>query len=541
MNFMNANIMNGIQNFVIALIVLLVGWIIAKIIAGVIEKALGKSNIDEKLFSRFRKSDKPLNTNKIIAKVVYYILLVIVFILFFNVLNLNMIANPLSELISTFFSFIPAVLKAALILLLAWAVASLVQWLIVTGGRKINLNRLFKKLKITASEENGNNFLFTVGRVAFYVILLLFIPGVLAALDIEGVAQPFSGLIATILAFIPKLLAAVMIFAIGWFIAKLIKNIVVNLLLALGSEGLVVKLKLQKVFEGTSLAAFVGNLLFIIIMIPVTIAALQQLELAAITEPAVSMLNEIMNMIPNILIAVALVLVGIWLGRLIGRFVEDFLQRIGFDRLSNKLQIGNHSSQLTPSGVVGYIVQVLIVFFLAVQALYLIKLDFLVDIAAGITAYLPNVLAAVLILVVALILANIVDKVLTNVLTGPASNLLATFAKYTILVLAVFMALTQLGIATEIVTSAFILILGGLALAFGLAFGLGGKDFARKYLTKFDKTIEETKVDKTKNPQKNENINPNQEPNSNPNPNPTEFNTNTGLNNKEIGEDFRDF
>lgn len=537
MNFMNdyfsASFMNGLQNFFIALIVLLVGWLIAKAIAGAIEKALEKTNMDEKLFSRFRTSDKPINTNKIIAKVIYYILLIIVFILFFNLLNLNMIANPLSDLISTFFSFIPAVLKAALILLLAWVVASLVQWLIVTGGKKINVKQFFMRLKISSSEEEADNFLNTVGKVAFYLILLLFIPGVLAALDIEGVAQPFSGLIATILAFIPKLLAAVIIFAIGWFIAKLLKSIVVNLLLALGSEGLVVKLKLQKIFEGTSLAAFVGNLLFIIVMIPVTVAALQQLELAAITEPAVSMLNEIMNMIPNILIAVALVLVGVWLGRLIGRFVEDFLQRMGFDRLSNKMQIGNTSSQLTPSGVVGYIVQVLIVFFLAVQALYLIKLDFLVDIAAGITAYLPNVLAAVLILVVALILANIVDKVLSNVLTGPASNLLAAFAKYTILVLAVFMALTQLGIATEIVSSAFILILGGLALAFGLAFGLGGKDFARKYLTKFDKTIEDTKVDKTKmNLDKND---------IHANPNPSEFNTNTSLNNKEIGDDFRDF
>ena len=61
-------------------------------------------------------------------------------------------------------------------------------------------------------------------------------------------------------------------------------------------------------------------------------------------------------------------------------------------------------------------------------------------------------------------------------------------------VLAVFMALTQLGIATSIVSSAFILILGGLALAFGLAFGLGGKEFARKNLEKFDQTIEETKM-----------------------------------------------
>ncbi|WP_404453789.1 mechanosensitive ion channel [Virgibacillus necropolis] len=508
MNFMNdyfsASFINGLQNFVIALIVLLIGWLIAKGIAGAIEKALGKTNLDEKVFGRFRSSDKPINSNKIIGKVVYYILLIIVFILFFNLLNLNMIANPLSDLISTFFSFIPAVLKAALILLLAWVIASLVQWLIVTGGKKVNAHQLFTKFKISNDEEEAGNFLNTIGKIAFYFILLMFIPGVLDALSIEGVAEPFSGLVATILAFIPKLVAAVLIFVVGWFVAKIIKDIVVNLLLTLGSEGLIVKLKLQKVFEGTSFASFVGNLLFVIIMIPITISALEQLELAAITEPAVAMLNDIMNMLPNILIAIALILVGIWLGRLIGGFVENFLERMGFDHLSNKMQIGNKTSKKTPSAVVGYIVQVLIVFFLAVQALNLIKLDFLVDIASGITAYLPNVLAAVLILVVALVIANIVEKVLANILSGPASNILTSFAKYTILVLAVFMALSQLGIATEIVSSAFILILGGLALAFGLAFGLGGKEFASKYLSKFDKTIEETKVDKSKTNNNNE-------------------------------------
>ncbi|WP_172840478.1 mechanosensitive ion channel [Virgibacillus phasianinus] len=501
MNLMNdyfsTNFMVGLQSFVIALIVLIVGWFIAKLIAGAVEKALKKADLDDKVFNRFRSenNEKPINAHKIIGKVVYYILLIIVFILFFNLLNLDMIANPLSDLISSFFSFIPAVLTAALILLLAWVIASVVRWLIVTVGSKANIQRFFTKLKVASNDEEAEHFLETIGKVAFYLILLMFIPGVLKALSIEGVAEPFSGLLATILAFVPKLIAAIIIFAVGWFVAKIIKDIVVNLLLAVGSEGIVVKLKLQKIFEGSSLASFVGNLLFIIIMIPVTVSALQQLELAAITNPLVSMLNDVTNMLPNILIAIALILVGIWLGKFIGGFVESFLQRMGFDRLSDKLQIGNKSSKLTPSGVVGYIVQVLIVFFLAVQALNLIKLDFLVDIAAAITAYLPNVLAAVLILGIAVILANIVAKILSNVLSGSASGILTVFAKYTIIVLAVFMALTQLGIATEIVTSAFILILGGFALAFGLAFGLGGTDFARKHLSKFDKTIEETKID----------------------------------------------
>lgn len=500
-DYFSMDMRTGLINLGVALIILLVGWVIAKLIGNLVESSLRKTNLDEKFFTKFMTIEKPIDSNKIIGKVIYILLLVITVMLFFNQLNLSVLANPISDLITTFFSFIPAVIKAAIILLFAWIIASVVQWLIVKGTEKIKIQDLLSKLKLANTPEDVHKFMNTLGKVAFYLILLIFIPGVLDALNIAGVAEPFSAIVATILAFIPKLIAAALIFVIGFFIAKIIKNIIVNLLDAVGTDKLVTKLKLRHLFEKNSLASIVGTFVFIVIMIPITIAALEKLELVGITQPAIAMLNDIMIMIPNVLIAIALVLLGIWLGQLIGGIVRDFLGRLGFDRISSKMQVGNtdpSQMKMAPSSIVGYIVQILIVFFLTVQALYVVKLDFLVTIASGITAYLPHILAAVLILGIALIIANIVEKILVNVLSGPVAGALAGFVKYTIIVLSIFMALTQLGIATTIVNAAFILILSGLALAFGLAFGFGGKDFAAKYLQKFDKTIEETEVKENK-------------------------------------------
>ncbi|HLR53941.1 MAG TPA: mechanosensitive ion channel [Pseudogracilibacillus sp.] len=495
--YFSSSLLQSIQTFVVAIIVLLIGWLIAKIIANGIEKGLRKTGITEKFFSKFSTSEsKPdIDSSKIIAKVIYYILMVIVFIIFFNLLNLQIIAGPLADLISTFFDFIPAVLKAALILLVAFMVAYIAQWAIVTIGKKTGLGKLFVKLKVADTIEKAEEYVSTVAKVVFYVILLPAIPGVLNALGVTGIAEPFSSLLDKFIIFIPDLIYAAIVFAVGWFIAKIVKSIITNLLQTLGSEKLVEKLNLKTLFEGTSLASVVGNIVFVLIIIPVSISALEILDLAGITDPAISMLNQVMDMIPSIIIAVLLILLGIWLGKFLGTFVTDLLTRVGFNNISSNMKLGNKevsSDKMTPSALVGYVVQVLIVFFLAIQALNLIKLDFLVDIASSVTAYLPNVLAAVLIIGIALILGNIVEKVVTNILSGPAVRLLAAFAKYAILVLAGFMALTQLGIATSIVASAFTLILGGLALAFGLAFGLGGKEFAQKYLKKADEAIEQT-------------------------------------------------
>lgn len=508
--YISSSFMNSLMNFLIALVVLIVGWIIAKAIGKAVEKALSKTNWDEKLFQRFQPSadrkspedDKKWNTNEIIGKVVYYFLLLIVIILFLNMLNLSILAGPLSNLVSTLLAVIPAILKAALLLAVAWIIATVVQWLITDGSRRLNLTKFFHKIRLAKSEEDVQHYMQTIGKVAFYLILLLFLPAILNALNISGIAEPFTGLLNAMLAFIPNLIAAIVIFAVGWFVAKVTKSIVTNLMQSLGSERLVSRLRLTKVFEGTSLASVTGNLIFILILIPVTIAALEQLQLRGITEPAIGMLNKAFSMIPNLLVASFLILAGVWLGKLIGGFVSSFLSNLGFNRITEQMDMKERSvsDKLSPARLVGYIVQVLIVFFMTIQALHVLELNFLVSIAGAITAYLPMVLAAVLTLGVALILANITEKILKNVLTGPASRTLALFAKVAILTVAVFMALTQLGIAPSIVNAAFILILGGLSLAFGLAFGLGGKDFAAKYLRKFDQTISSTSIREDENP-----------------------------------------
>ena len=64
----------------------------------------------------------------------------------------------------------------------------------------------------------------------------------------------------------------------------------------------------------------------------------------------------------------------------------------------------------------------------------------------------------------------------------PHKQLLALVARIGIIVLALFMALTQMGLADSIITLAFGMPLLGVALAIGLAFGLGGRETAAKQL-----------------------------------------------------------
>src|SRR5690606_6883775 len=289
----------------------------------------------------------------------------------------------------------------------------------------------------------------------------------------------------------------------GYIVAKIIRELVTGLLKSVGTEKFAQRLGLKNLLGDTSLSSVIGTIVFVLIMIPIVISALDQLDIRAITAPAIAMLNDIMTMIPNIVIALLLIAASVWLGKWIRQIVASLLQRVGFDSMTRNIAIGNWqpgTGGMKLSELVGYIAQVLIIFLLTIEALNIVKLDFLVVMLTAITAYIPSVLAAVIILAIGLIIANIVEKILSNILTGPSFKIITSVAKYAIIALAIFMALDQLGVAATIVNSAFILILGGLALAFGLSFGLGGKEFAKNYLAKLDKTIEQTEVDTTKKP-----------------------------------------
>jgi hypothetical protein len=102
--------------------------------------------------------------------------------------------------------------------------------------------------------------------------------------------------------------------------------------------------------------------------------------------------------------------------------------------------------------------------------------------------WLPNVVVALVVLVV----GGLAARALSNVVRGAASeaglsnsDFLAKAAAVVVWAFALVVAVNQLGIATELVNTLFMAVVGALALGTGLAFGLGGRDTAGEILRKW--------------------------------------------------------
>jgi len=192
---------------------------------------------------------------------------------------------------------------------------------------------------------------------------------------------------------------------------------------------------------------------------------------------------QIVEFIPALLGALVILLAGYLLAKLIEKGVLRILRRLGLNQLLEKggvMQAVEHSgTHLDPARVISQLVFWFIMFAVILLAGNALGLESLANVFSELVSYIPSVIAAIVIMIVGIVLGNFVGGLIMasagGLHGGPA---LARVGRIGVIVLAIFMALQELGIATDIVTTAFALLFGAIALAMALSFGLGNRDLA---------------------------------------------------------------
>jgi uncharacterized oligopeptide transporter (OPT) family protein len=181
--------------------------------------------------------------------------------------------------------------------------------------------------------------------------------------------------------------------------------------------------------------------------------------------------------------AVVILFAGYLLAKVLEKLTERFLRRIRFNRLLERggvLQAVERSgSHFNPVRVLSNLVFWLVMFAVILVAANALGLESLANVFSELVSYIPSVIAAIVIILVGIVLGGFVGGLIAasaGALSG--GRALARVGRGGVILLAVFMALQELGIATDIVTTAFAILFGAIALAMALAFGLGNRDLA---------------------------------------------------------------
>lgn len=389
----------------------------------------------------------------------------------------------LLNVVNSFLALLPSFVVAVFLLLLAWLVATIAKSLVIKLLKKIKAEKFTKKIGI-ADEKTGSSLDF-LGKLVFIIVFLLFLPAVLDKLGMNVVSTPISAMVSKFLNYIPNIIAAAIILSVGIFVVSTIRQLLIPLLKKIKVDKIQEKAGISPE-EGTAISSVISYVVYVVLLIPVIISALQVLNISAISVPAIAMLNSVMMYLPNIFIAIAIIIVGILIAKIVGRLLAEILSSVGTDKLIHKFITaeGSKLKSMSLSKVVGEIVKYVIIMLFVVEALNALKLEVLRYIGESIISYMPSAISAIIILGVTILVGNWIENLILK--NYPNAKVSALTAKIIIFVLAVFMALTQLGIATSIVNAAFILILGAVAIAFAVSFGIGGREFAANTLKKLE-------------------------------------------------------
>ena len=199
-----------------------------------------------------------------------------------------------------------------------------------------------------------------------------------------------------------------------------------------------------------------------------------------------NLLSEVLLFIPRLIIAALILLVGYFIARIVRNLLTRALRALHFDDIANRAGVtralelaGARMDAAEALANVAFWWIFLVFTEMAVDSLGLTQVTAFIN---SVLSYLPNVFVAILILIIGALLANVVAGLVRGVAAESGlstANLLATVARWAILVFAFLAALTQLNVAQNMILILVAAIAAMVALGGGLALGLGGADVAR--------------------------------------------------------------
>ncbi|RLL34796.1 hypothetical protein D9K80_10280 [Acinetobacter cumulans] len=453
-----------------AVAILLIGWIVALLVAGAIKKLLQKIGTNDKLSNA---TGHRSNIESIVSRIVFWIILVIAVIGALNVLNLNSISGPFSNMIQQFLLFVPQLLAALAVGFIGWIVANLVK---VSSQKLLDKTQLDEKL---SSDVGVSPLSENISNIVYWLILLLFLPIVLSILGLNGLLYPVQNMVNEAVSYLPNLFIAGVIIFVGYILAKIVRGIVEGLVSSLSIQQQAEKLGL---FKNGNVPRLLGSFVFAIIIFTALIVAFEALGIDAISQPATAMLHEVMYAIPNIIAAGLILILAYVVSRLVARLVSEVLAGTGVDNVPAKVDLQRFLGNTKLSDIVGYLIVFFTMLFAVSEAANRLGFAQISDLIAMFIHFGANILLGAVILVIGFWLANVVANVVQRGEYN-SSRWLANLVRVLIMGLVVAMGLRAMGIADSIVNLAFGLTLGAVAVAFALAFGLGGRQPAECLLS----------------------------------------------------------
>lgn len=477
------NVGGYLPQLVVALVILSLGLLAAAVVSVLIGLALRRVSLDRRLgrWAYGAEADQEVSVERWVSRIAFFLVLLLVMVAFFEKVGLTLVTEPLRDILRELSRYAPRILGALVLFVLAWVLASAVRFVVLRILNSTGLDRWLRDM--FGAGKARTSFVENLAGTAYWLVFLLFVPAFLDALNLQGLLSPVQGMFEQVMGYLPKLVAACLILLIGWFFARILQRVVTNFLTVAGLEKLGDQAGISAVLGKESLSELAGLVVYILVLIPVLIAALNAVALDAITGPATALLSRILEAMGSIFGALLLILVTFMVARVVGRLAASLLVNIGADSLLARIGLGKQPGKgdWTVSEVARTLIVAGLTLMACIEGARMLGFGVVAELIAQFLVFAGQVIIGILIMLVGLYLANLAARAIVASKAEQAGTL-AIVARVAIIIFAGAMALRQIGIAGDIINIAFGLLLGSLAVGAALAFGLGGRELAGRKL-----------------------------------------------------------
>ncbi|PZT86450.1 MAG: hypothetical protein DI637_10770 [Citromicrobium sp.] len=365
---------------------------------------------------------------------------------------------------------------ALIVLLVTWALAKAAKW---AFAKLVDKVAFFQR-----GTGSGSSLGESLGKIVSLLIWLFGLLVLLTVLGLGSVAGPVDTLLGNVVEYIPRIVAAGLIFFIGMMVARIVRDIVQTTLQTVDFDKWANRGGAESLTGNTAISGTIATIVYAVIVIFVAIMALDVLDIQAISGPASDMLRRIFAAIPNIIGAAILLGIGYLISRFVVQILKEVLPGLGVDRAL--ADSGIVSTGTSASGVIARVVQVAIILFFAIAATRMLGFPELTAILNEVLALAGNVVFGAVVIAVGFFVANLLARLISG--EGQTSTA-GTIVRWATIIMFVFMGLQFTGIGGMIPTNALTILIAGVAVAGALAFGLGGRDWAARKLEQMDNDL----------------------------------------------------
>lgn len=326
--YWQAQLMNWGPKILIAILILVATWIVARAVKWVLQKAIDRTPALRRHVTG--PSDETVGHQiGTIAKLIIWLVGIMAALQF---LGFPQILAPINELVNEIFAFLPHLIAAGLIFFLGLVVARIVKRLVETVLIAANVDGLLARVGIGSTEGTvrtdpsavppgaapGTTRASIARAAGVLVYALIIIPVAIAALqalEISSIAGPATAMLNEILDAIPRVLAAALWIGIAFVASRFLKTIIEAILPPTGFDDAI---RSTGVLPPTAFPSrIVANVAMIAIILAASIEAARQLG----GDQIAIFLAQVTALGGKVIFGSLIIVVGIFLARIIANLV----------------------------------------------------------------------------------------------------------------------------------------------------------------------------------------------------------------------------